>query len=270
MVRKSQRLQIKHLVAIAASLALAGGATLTATVAPASAAQAHAATVTHHATKSTHHVASKHKTTSTHKSAAHKATPSRTRSAKVTHKKAPSHVKHTVAAATSAPTPAPAAVTAPANCANGDLVPTSANLDLVRAATVCLVNQQRASAGLPGLRENGALDAAAQAHSYDMVAGDYFDHVAPSGTDMLSRIVAAGFATLANVMDAGENIAAASGALATPAATVASWMASPPHRANILDPTFQQTGLGVTPAVPAMLGIGGSGATYTQTFGTAS
>jgi uncharacterized protein YkwD len=256
-----------HLVAIAASLALAGGVTLATTVTSASAASAHTARVAHHVAKPTGKVASKHKTRSTHKRSAHKATSSHTRSAKVTHKRTSTHATDAAVAA-SAPTQAPAV--APAGCANGDLVPTSANIGLVRAATICLVNQQRAAAGLRPLREDGPLDAAAQSHSDDMVASDYFDHVAPSGTDFLSRIVAAGFATVANVLDAGENIAAASGALATPAATVASWMASPPHRANILDPTFKQTGLGVTPAVPAALGIGDSGATYTQTFGTAS
>jgi uncharacterized protein YkwD len=264
MSHKSQRSRMNHLVAIAAGLALAGGATLTTMVAPASAASKHAATVAHHKTKSTH------------KSAAHTATTRDTRSVKVTHKKAPSHRKPAVTARPPAQSPAQspaqaqAPVAAPANCANGDLIPTSANIDLVRAATICLVNQQRAAAGLGLLREAGALDAAAQAHSDDMIASNYFDHVAPSGTDVLSRIVASGFATLDNVLDAGENIAAAGGTLATPNATLASWMASPPHRANILDPTFEQTGVGIAPAVPAMLGIGTSGATYTQTFGTAS
>ncbi|HEX3873500.1 MAG TPA: CAP domain-containing protein, partial [Solirubrobacteraceae bacterium] len=101
-------------------------------------------------------------------------------------------------------------------------------------------------------------------------ASDYFDHVAPGGADVLGRVVAAGFAIAHNVLDLGENLAAAAGSLATPAATVADWMSSPPHRANILDPTYRQTGIGVTPAVPAMLGIGQAGATYTQTFGTAA
>jgi uncharacterized protein YkwD len=271
MSRTSQRQRINHLVAIAAGLALAGGATLTTGVVAAAAAPAHAAKVTHHATRSTHTVTPSHKAKSTHKPAVHKKTSRTTRSVKVTHTKAPGHAKPTGLTVTPAPapTPPPSAVAAPADCANVDLVPTSANLGLVRAATICLVNQQRAAAGLGALRENAALDAAAQAHSDDMVASDYFDHVAPTGSDMLSRIVTAGFATLDNVLDAGENIAAAGGSLATPSATVANWMASPDHRANILDPTFEQTGMGIAPGVPAMLGIGGSGATYTQTFGTA-
>jgi uncharacterized protein YkwD len=269
MSRKPHHSRINQLVAIGVGLALAGGATLTTTVA-----SAHPAKVAHHTTKPAAGTASKHKAKSAHKvahKAAHTVASRDTRSVSVTPRKTTKHVKHAAPVRTPAPAPnpAPTTVAAPANCANGDLIPTTADVALVRAATICLVNQQRAAAGVPALRENGALDAAAQAHSDDMVASDYFDHAAPSGTDFLSRIVSAGFATVDNVLDAGENIAAAGGSLATPAATVTSWMDSPPHRANILDPTFEQTGVGITPAVPATLGIGSSGATYTQTFGTA-
>jgi uncharacterized protein YkwD len=47
-------------------------------------------------------------------------------------------------------------------------------------------------------------------------------------------------------------------------------MSSPPHRANILDPSFTDTGLGVVAALPPSLGLGTVGATYTQIFGTAT
>jgi uncharacterized protein YkwD len=290
MSQQSQGPRLNHLVAIAASLALAGGALASPGLAAATAATAHVATVAHHTAKAVHKSKSVHKTAAAGKRG--------TRSVKIVHhtaakavhntkqktvtqvkktqktvtpvKKAVAPVKHTVTTPAAQPTPAPAPVAAPADCVNGSLIPTSANIALVRTATICLVNQQRALAGLAPLVESAALDAAAQGHSDDMVANDYFDHVAPSGADVLSRVVAAGFATVDDVLDLGENIAAASGSLATPEATVASWMASPPHRANILDPTFRQTGLGITAAVPASLGLGGSGATYTQTFGTAA
>jgi len=250
MARKSQRFRKTHLLA----MTLVGAAIIA--PAPASAAAAHAARAGHHASGSTH------------RSAASK----RRHAVKAAHHK--TTVAHTIAAPLSPLSPqtsaASAAPAAPAACENGGLVPTAANLDLVRAATLCLINQQRASAGLPQLRESAALDTAAQAHSDDMVSGNYFDHTAPSGTDPLSRVVAAGFATVAHVLDLGENIAAGGGSLSTPDATVLNWMGSAPHRANILDPTFKQTGLGVTAGIPAVLGIGGSGATYTLSFGTAA
>ncbi len=254
---KSHRSRINRIAVITASLAFATAAMATPTVASAHTSTAHSATVAHHKTVA-HHPA---KSTPTKASKTHKA-----RSATVVHHKKPTPVKHTIAA--SPPSSQPSPVAAAANCVNADVIPTTANLDLVRAATLCLINQQRALAGLAALSENPALDAAAQAHSDDMVSGNYFDHVAPNGADPLSRVVAAGFATVADVLDLGENIAAGGGSLATPEQTVTNWMASPPHRANILDPTFKETGIGITPAVPQMLGIGDSGATYTQAFGT--
>ncbi|HWH10454.1 MAG TPA: CAP domain-containing protein [Solirubrobacteraceae bacterium] len=255
MARKSPDAKMNKLVAIAASLLLAGAAAASPGVAIASTGTAHAAKVTHHKV-----IARAKK--------AHKTTPAKPAHKVVKAKKTASRI--TRATQTPAPTGTSTSAADIAACADGSLVPTSANLDVVRAATLCLVNQQRALAGLAPLRENAALDAAAQAHSDDMVASNYFDHVTPTGTDVLSRVVAAGFATVASVLDLGENLAAGGGSLATPAATVTQWMNSAPHRANILDPTFQQTGIGVAPAVPAMLGIGTSGATYTQAFGTAS
>lgn len=191
--------------------------------------------------------------------------------AKVVHHAKAAH-RVVSAAPIAVPVPVPAAAqqaapAAPTTCADGDLVPASANLDRVRAATLCLIGMARAANGVPQLRETADLDAAAQAHTEDMVARDYFGHVGPTGLDLLDRIVGAGYAAVSNVIGAGENIAAASDSLATPAATVAGWMASPEHRANILDPSFTDTGLGVVASLPSSLGIGSIGATYTQCFG---
>jgi len=247
MARNTTHFRKIHLLATT----LAGAAIIAPAPASATAAAAHAAKVAHHASSATDNAA------------VHK----RAHPLKVVHHK--QHIAPLVAAPAPAQTPVPVASGSTAACADGDLAPTTANLDLIRGATICLVNQQRAAAGLAPLRENAALDTAAQAHSDDMVSSNYFDHNAPSGADPLSRVVAAGFATVATVLDLGENIAAGAGAQSTPAATVATWMGSASHRANILDPTFKQTGIGTTPAVPTVLGIGGSGATYTQSFGTA-
>ncbi len=53
--------------------------------------------------------------------------------------------------------------------------------------------------------------------------------------------------------EVGENIAWGTLWLATPKAIVAGWMASPGHRANILDATFKDTGVGVSPHPVASL-----------------
>ena len=67
--------------------------------------------------------------------------------------------------------------------------------------------------------------------------------------------------------EVGENIAWGTLSLATPRAIVAAWMASPAHRANILDPRYRETGIGVSPHPPASLARGQAGAIYTQDFG---
>ncbi|MEA2265069.1 MAG: hypothetical protein QOE27_652 [Solirubrobacteraceae bacterium] len=167
----------------------------------------------------------------------------------------------------SPPPPVPAA--AGGDCADGGLAPASANLDRVRAATLCLINQRRAAAGVAPLRANSALELAAGRHSSGMVAGDFFGHVDPSGLDVTARLLAAGYPARGDLLAVGEDIAAATGAAATPAAVVADWMSSPGHRANILDPAFTDTGIGLVASVPALLASGVAGATYTECFAAA-
>ena len=67
--------------------------------------------------------------------------------------------------------------------------------------------------------------------------------------------------------EVGENIAWGTLWLATPRAIVAAWMASPGHRANILDRRYRDTGIGVSPHPPTSLAHGQPGAIYTQDFG---
>lgn len=162
---------------------------------------------------------------------------------------------------------ASAASTAP--CADTTLVPTAENLARVTAATLCLINQQRLVHGEVALRANAPLTSAAVKHSQDMVARNYFDHTGPAGDTMSTRITAAGYLKAGHGYTLGENIAAATGSLATPAETVNSWMNSAGHRANILNAAFRDSGIGVAPAAPALLGSG-PGATYTQDFGAIS
>ena len=163
-----------------------------------------------------------------------------------------------------------AATHASASCANSGLVPDAANLVLVDAATLCLVNQQRAAARLSLLSDDATLDRAAQAHSQDMIAHDYFDHVSPTGSTPLSRLLAVHYLTLTAGYWIGENIAWGTLTLATPASIVGAWMQSPDHRANILRPEFRQSGIGIVAAAPGSMSQGESGATYTQDFGAVS
>jgi uncharacterized protein YkwD len=153
-------------------------------------------------------------------------------------------------------------------CSDARLRPTTANLPQIDAATLCLVNRERTSRGEAALRSNGDLQASAQRHSSEMSAGDYFEHDGPGGSTPLSRMRAAGYIFSSRIGYAvGENIAWGTLWLATPKAIVAGWMASPGHRANILDATFKDTGVGVSPHPVASLANGQAGAIYTQDFG---
>ena len=104
-----------------------------------------------------------------------------------------------------------------------------------------------------------------------MAFGDYFQHVGPGGQTPLARMRASGYIRGARAAFAvGENIAWGTLWLASPRAIVAAWMASPEHRANILNPRFRDTAVGVSPHVPTAMGHGQRGAIYTQDFGVVS
>ncbi|MGV9632530.1 CAP domain-containing protein, partial [Streptomyces sp. NPDC003487] len=100
----------------------------------------------------------------------------------------------------------------------------------------------------------GRLRDAAQAHSDDMAARDYFDHVSPDGTDPGKRITAAGY----RWSTYGENIAKGQ---QTADSVMTSWMNSPGHRANILNCSFKNIGIGIHD--------GSGGPWWTQDFGSA-
>jgi uncharacterized protein YkwD len=153
-------------------------------------------------------------------------------------------------------------------CADAELGPTRDDVELVRAATLCLVNRERAAHGEAALRPNGQLEAAAQRHTESMAFGDYFEHIGPGGQTPLDRMRTAGYIYSSSIGYAvGENIAWGTGYLATPRAIVASWMGSSGHRANILEARYRDTAIGVSPHPPTSLAHGQAGGIYTQDFG---
>jgi len=152
-------------------------------------------------------------------------------------------------------------------CPDTTLTPTPADTARILRSTLCLINAQRRHFGLVPLVEDPRLDRSAQAHSDDMVAHGYFEHVSPSGSTPVSRMTSAGYLSSGVGYEVGENIAWGTLNLATPSSIVTAWMNSPDHRANILRPAFRQEGLGVNAGVPGPVGQGEPGATYTQDFG---
>jgi uncharacterized protein YkwD len=153
-------------------------------------------------------------------------------------------------------------------CANALLQPTAQNLESIRAATLCLVNHERSAHGEAPLHANSHLQQAAQGHTESMVQDDYFEHLGPQGETPLQRMRAAGYIYSSQLGYAvGENIAWGTLWLGNPHAIVAAWMASPGHRANILDAQYRDTGIGVSPHPPSSLSGGQAGGIYTQDFG---
>jgi uncharacterized protein YkwD len=130
---------------------------------------------------------------------------------------------------------------------------TAAGLAGTASEVVSLTNAERAGAGLAPLVTDARLTAAAQAHSADMVARDFYSHTTPEGREPWDRAAAAG----ATHRGIGENIACGQ---RTPAEVVRGWMNSPGHRANILKPEFTHIGIGYATGSRA-------GTYWTQLFG---
>jgi uncharacterized protein YkwD len=162
--------------------------------------------------------------------------------------------------------PAPNAPASLGTCADASLAPTPTDLDRIRAATLCLVNQERAKVGAGALAEQPQLEAAASTQLTDMLARNYYDHVSPDGRDPVDRDNAAGYLLGATRYSIGENLAYATGD-ASPARIVAAWMASPEHRDNILAPEYRDSGIAVAAAVPALVANGLPAGLYVQEFG---
>ena len=153
-------------------------------------------------------------------------------------------------------------------CQNTELTPSAENIQLVRASVLCLINRKRAENSESPLQANIQLEEAAEGHCEELIADDYFAHVSPSGETPVDRIRDTGY--IPSPSDGyviGENLAWGTYQLSTPQSIVAAWIASPGHLANILEAQYKETGIGITPTVPASLAEGAPGATYAQEFG---
>ena len=122
----------------------------------------------------------------------------------------------------------------------GDVItiPTiDASVSAYEAEVVRLVNLERAKNGLPKLAHNWELSRVARYKSQDMKDKKYFSHTSPTYGSPFQMMKNFGISYKA----AGENIAKG---YSTPAAVVNGWMNSPGHRANILNSSFTEIGVG--------------------------
>ena len=108
----------------------------------------------------------------------------------------------------------------------------TADITLLNAA-----NHDRAAAGLPPLKWDDALAAAAHQHALLMAKANTLSHQLPGEPPMQDRARRAGarFSLIAENVAEGPSIPG----LHT------QWMNSPPHRANLLDPQLNSVGISV-------------------------
>ncbi len=100
-----------------------------------------------------------------------------------------------------------------------------------------LVNEIRKDYGLSELKLNTKLCAVAKAKAQDMKDNNYFSHTSPTYGSPFDMIKSFGI----SYRTAGENIAMG---YRTPEEVVDGWMNSEGHRANILNGSFKEIGMG--------------------------
>ena len=106
-----------------------------------------------------------------------------------------------------------------------------------RETLISQINYYRTHHGLPALRWNTDLQNAAEAHSVNMARYHVLSHTSSNGVAWNVRIRWYGY----RGSWIGENLAVG---LVSPWRIFSWWMASPPHRANLLSSHFRYAGIG--------------------------
>lgn len=104
-----------------------------------------------------------------------------------------------------------------------------------------LVTAARSQAGLAPLHLNGMLNLAAEGHSTDQAKRQKMTHTGSNGSDAGARISRQGF----RWSTWGENVAAGQPDCNS---VIGAWMNSSGHRANILNPSMTEIGIGAVTA----------------------
>ncbi|MEW6388012.1 MAG: CAP domain-containing protein [Thermodesulfobacteriota bacterium] len=126
-------------------------------------------------------------------------------------------------------------------------VPGIISLNQVAEFVYPLVNTVRRQHGLPALARDPGLEVVALTYSRDMLRRKFFGHTNPEGLSLMARLVSRYQQPFTK---AGENIWTGSGYDLANAPLLArmmmqSWLDSPGHRDNLLDPRFTHLGVGV-------------------------
>ncbi len=122
------------------------------------------------------------------------------------------------------------------------------HLEKVEDLVFEMTNQARRAKGLEPLIKDDELRIVARAYSDDMLVRHFFDHITPEGLSFDKRISKL---YRHRVRFIGENIWDAIGYNPSEIHQLAkeimdSWLSSPTHRENLLDPDFTHLGVGVS------------------------
>lgn len=120
---------------------------------------------------------------------------------------------------------------------SGNTTTSTSGLTIDELEVFNLINKQRTKNGLSALKIDSEVQNVARIKAQDMVNNNYFSHTSPtygSPFDMLNSFKV-------SYKTAGENIAGNS----SNSAAVTAWMNSSGHKANILNSSFNYTGIGV-------------------------
>lgn len=116
----------------------------------------------------------------------------------------------------------------------------SSNIKLSSGSVIEITNKYRKENGnLPSLVENQRLDLSAEKKLQDMFDIQYFEHTSPTGVGVADLGGEVGYEYIL----IGENLAL--GNFKNDTALVDAWMASPGHRANILNKNYTEIGVAV-------------------------
>lgn len=152
-------------------------------------------------------------------------------------------------------------------CPNARVRPGRSTIAVATSATLCLINGVRQTHHLPSFQMNGALRSIAAGQSRDMSVGDYFGDDSPSGLTPMQRVESSAYGRGSSRLDVGQNIAWGEARESTPAAIVASWLGSAPHREILLAPSFHDVGIGISLGAPSQA-LDHRGAIYTLDLAT--
>jgi uncharacterized protein YkwD len=150
----------------------------------------------------------------------------------------------------------------------GNKLPAKLTHPQARKTILCLLNKERTERGLKALDRDRDLQKAAQKHSKYMRRHGCFDHECPGEKTLVDRLGHVGYLLNDLLQWAyGENIAWGEESLGTPKAMVKAWMHSEGHRANILNGSFRDIGIGFVKGSPN--DKHSKGGIYTTDFGLA-